>query len=58
MLSSDWLVDDWLISGSFIYSIWLLWSYLNPIVSQDDDSTDMFTEAIQNDKLHQMERNL
>ncbi|TNN03589.1 hypothetical protein fugu_000618 [Takifugu bimaculatus] len=28
------------------------------IPSNDDDSTDMFTEAIQNDKLHQMERNL
>lgn len=28
------------------------------VVSQDDGSTDMFIEAIQNDKLHQMERNL
>lgn len=31
---------------------------VSPAVSQDDDSTDMFIEAIQNDKLHQMERNL
>lgn len=31
---------------------------LSPAVSQDDDSTDMFIDAIQNDKLHQMERNL